>query len=322
VGDLGGPKPKGWQNSGTLRRSPSAGASAALPSGGGLPVFEKRVQLKEPLPHVARGDPSKFKQENPFLQQIPLGEPILGRAQDETITARKSPTPVPGAGTPGKLCRPTIEHRPGSTSGHASLSTPATPAGDLSSPAAASGWSRPQQTGEAAAPDIAATMASGGLGSPSLAPIGQGASTRSMGSALPTSQRTSSPSGRMHPNPVRRAELRKADMFHNIDYYGGIGAPDNDRLVKEASWLSTQSWFESLRYYPKGEDADDDEAAYSGLTHGMAAPTEHLETDVRTRLGIAKADADWVPDQLQMQWLPESPSLLKRLKKSYLNLRR
>ena len=120
----------------------------------------------------------------------------------------------------------------------------------------------------------------------------------------------------------RRAELRKADMFHNIDYYGGIGAPDNDRLVKEASWLSTQSWFESLRYYPKGEDADDDEAAYSGLTHGMAAPTEHLETDVRTRLGIAKADADWVPDQLQMQWLPESPSLLKRLKKSYLNLRR
>ena len=66
--------------------------------------------------------------------------------------------------------------------------------------------------------------------------------------------------------------------------------------------LSTQSWFESLRYYPKGEDADDDEVAYSGLA-GMAAPTEHLETDVRTRLGIAKADADWVPDQ-QMQWLP------------------
>ena len=40
------------------------------------------------------------------------------------------------------------------------------------------------------------------------------------------------------PDPVRRAELRKADMFHNIDYYGGIGAPDS-RLV-EASWLSTR----------------------------------------------------------------------------------
>ena len=126
----------------------------------------------------------------------------------------------------------------------------------------------------------------------------------------------------MHPNPQRRAELRKADMLYNIDYYGGHGAPDNDRLVKEASWLSSQSWFESLRYYPKGEDADDDEAAYSGLTHGMSAPSEHLETDVRTRLGIAKADADWDPSQLQMQWLPESEKLLKRLRKSYLKLRR
>ena len=143
-----------------------------------------------------------------------------------------------------------------------------------------------------------------------------------MNSAMPTSQRTTSPSGRMHPNPVRRAELRKADMFHNIDYYGGIGAPDNDRLMKEASFLTSQSWFESLRYYPKGEDADDDELAYSGCTHGLAAPSEHLETDVRTRLGIAKADADWMPEQLQMQWLPESPALLDRLKKSYLNLRR
>ena len=54
---LGGPKPKGWsQTSSTTRRSPS-GAPAALPSGGGLPVFEKRVQLKDRLPQVARGDP-------------------------------------------------------------------------------------------------------------------------------------------------------------------------------------------------------------------------------------------------------------------------
>jgi hypothetical protein len=394
-GDLGGPKPKGWNTSPSQRRSPSGGAPAALPSGGGLPVFEKRVQLKEPLPHVARGDPSKQKAENPFLQGIPLGEPIMGGNPNRSPTTespepaastpgRKAATPVPGAGTPGKLVRPTIEHRPGA-SASASWSTPPS-AGERS---AGAGWSPAQQTG-AASPDTGAILAAGGLGSPSLAPIGQGASTRSFNSAPPTSQRTSSPSGRMHPNPVRRAELRKSDMFNNIDYYGGIGAPDNDRLVKEASWLSTQSWFESLRYYPKGEDADDDEAAYSGLTHGMAAPTEHLETDVRTRLGIAKADADcartataqpsrppparvgkrrqaplarepaccvgrsrascgcWrraalacaaasaaclsahacrgacagVPDQLQMQWLPESPSLLKRLKKSYLNLRR
>ena len=100
----------------------------------------------------------------------------------------------------------------------------------------------------------------------------------------------------------------------------GFGAPDNDRLVKEASWLSTQAWFESLRYYPRGEDADDDEVTYSGCTHGMSAPSEHLETDVRTRLGIAKADSDWGAEQLQMQWLPESEKLLKRLRKSYLKL--
>lgn len=272
-------------------------------------MFEKRVQLKESLPNQARGNP----------RLSPPGPGIVGASSENPPpprTSLKAPTFMP----PNPVREHIPHHGPGWVG---SPSEPVTPATNSRSPA--SGWARPQQTGEhpadAANAAMERTLASGGLGSPSLAPQGMGASTRSM-SVPPTSQRTSSPSGRMHPNPVRRAELRKADMFHNIDYYGGIGAPDNDRLVKEASWLSTQSWFESLRYYPKGEDADDDEAAYSGLTHGMAAPTEHLETDVRTRLGIAKADADWVPDQLQMQWLPESPALLKRLKKSYLNLRR
>ena len=105
-------------------------------------------------------------------------------------------------------------------------------------------------------------------------------------------------------------------------------APVDKKFSPEPRKGSKQSLISSDQGSKKGrrastkEDADDDEIAYSGLTHGMAAPSEHLETDVRTRLGIAKADADWVPDQLQMQWLPESPSLLKRLKKSYLNLRR
>ena len=59
---LGGPKPKGWAlNSSPSRRSPGGGAPAALPSGGGLPVFEKRVQLKGPLPGVARGSHSPVK---------------------------------------------------------------------------------------------------------------------------------------------------------------------------------------------------------------------------------------------------------------------
>ena len=287
---LGGPKPKGFGSGASPVKSPAAPAS--LPPGGGLPVFEKRVQLKEALPEVARGSPMR---DGSPPRAIISPEPDLPRRQ-----TLKSPTPLPKMRTPRELASRTGGSPPESAQN-----------------SAASGWrsAAPSAYGVNAA-------ASMGPGSPSLAPMGGGASTRSNMSGLPISQRTSSPSGRMHPNPTRRAELRKADMFNNIDYYGGHGAPDNDRLVKEASWLSTQSWFESLRYYPQGEDADDDEAAYSGLTHGMAAPTEHLETDVRTRLGIAKADADWVPDQLQMQWLPESEKLLRRLRKSYLKLRR
>ena len=307
---LGGPKPKGFGQSSSTARARSSGAPAALPTGGGLPVFEKRVQLKEGLPAAARGNPLKSG-------LSPERDAIIEVSSSPPREKLKAPTPVPHM-----FVRPTIEHHGPGWNGEPGSPGASTP--KMRSPPAGSYipsgvTPKPQQTGEPA--ELSTIMSAGGLGSPSLAPQGVGASTRSM-SVPPTSQRTSSPSGRMHPNPVRRAELRKADMFHNIDYYGGIGAPDNDRLVKEASWLSTQSWFESLRYYPKGEDADDDEVAYSGLTHGMAAPTEHLETDVRTRLGIAKADADWVPDQLQMQWLPESPGLLKRLKKSYLNLRR
>lgn len=281
---LGGPKPKGW--TGDVKASKRSPAAPALPQGGGLPVFEKRVQLKESLPTQARGSPSKDG--TPPRPPVPI-EPDIPRRQ-----TLKSATPLPKMRTPRETGGPDSP-----TSG--------------SYMATALGWKI-----EPAPPMWDKNGM--GYGSPSLAPMGGGASTRS-NNGLAVSQRTSSPSGRMHPNPVRRAELRKADMFNNIDYYGGFGAPDNDRLVKEASWLSTQSWFESLRYYPKGEDADDDEVAYSGMTHGMSAPSEHLETDVRTRLGIAKADSDWSPDQLQMQWLPESEKLLKRLRKSYLKLR-
>ena len=44
---LGGPKPKGW--TGDVKASKRSPAAPALPQGGGLPVFEKRVQLKESL---------------------------------------------------------------------------------------------------------------------------------------------------------------------------------------------------------------------------------------------------------------------------------
>jgi hypothetical protein len=92
-------------------------------------------------------------------------------------------------------------------------------------------------------------------------------------------------------------------------------APDNDRMTKESGWLTTQAWFEGLRHYPKGTEAIDSEKAYSGLTHagGKDQPTEHLQTDLRARLGLAKADPEWRPSQLQESWAPESPALAKRL---------
>ena len=40
----------------------------------------------------------------------------------------------------------------------------------------------------------------------------------------------------------------QADMHTNIDYLAPNGAPDNDRKMKEASWLTGQAFIESLRY--------------------------------------------------------------------------
>ena len=75
-----------------------------------------------------------------------------------------------------------------------------------------------------------------------------------------------------------------------------------------------QAWFEGLRHYPQG-DANDDAKAYSGGTHsgGASIPGEHLETDLRTRLGLAAADPEWRPGQLQQAWAAEDPRLAARL---------
>jgi hypothetical protein len=156
--------------------------------------------------------------------------------------------------------------------------------------------------------------------------VDMSASCASIASSVPRVNRvTTSPSTRAHPNPDRRAELRKADMHSNINDFatspnGRSGptylAPDNDRKMKEASWISSQAWFESLRYYPKGEEAvanDDCEATYSGNTHGSTAPSEHIENDVRNRVGMAAADPGWSPSQLPEPWAPEMELRLKRL---------
>jgi hypothetical protein len=94
-------------------------------------------------------------------------------------------------------------------------------------------------------------------------------------------------------------------MTANIDYMAPNGAPDNDRKMKEASWLTGQAFIESLRYYPNGQtalDGHDSEATYSGCTHSARqVMSEHIETDVRVRLGIAPADQDWREDQVRAQ---------------------
>ena len=95
---------------------------------------------------------------------------------------------------------------------------------------------------------------------------------------------TNSPTGKFHPNPERRNDLRSTDMFTNINYFSPGGAPDNDRKMKESSWVSSQAWFESLRYYPKGKEAienEDCEVTFSGNTHGSTVPAEHIQNDVR-----------------------------------------
>jgi len=141
---------------------------------------------------------------------------------------------------------------------------------------------------------------------------------------------TGSPSGKMHPNPDRRNELRDSDMFSNINYFATARvpnrtassgdavytAPDNDRRMKESSWISSQAWFESLRYYPGREEAvknEDCVATFSGNTHGSTVPSEHLENDVRNRVGLAPADPGWMPHQLQEQWAPEMDHRMKAL---------
>ena len=119
---------------------------------------------------------------------------------------------------------------------------------------------------------------------------------------------THSPSGRYHPDPLMRREIRKADITSNIDYYAPNGAPDNDRKMKEASWLCSQAFIESLRSYPDpfrkspivmpGESI-----AYDGNTQSARRPhTEHVETAMRRRLSIAPVDDEWLPEQCPVRW--------------------
>ena len=185
--------------------------------------------------------------------------------------------------------------------------------------------------GPGGSPEAPQLTAGGGMDSSAAGFSTVSAATTEAGAASRLSRVTTSPSTRCHPNQDRRNELRGADMFSNINYFATsrvpnavsrvgdavYGAPDNDRRMKEASWISSQAWFESLRYYPKGREAadnDDCEATFSGNTHGSKVPAEHLENDVRNRVGIAAADPGWTPAQLIEPWAPDMEARMRALK--------
>ena len=125
---------------------------------------------------------------------------------------------------------------------------------------------------------------------------------------LSAHEKTHSPSGRYHPDSLRRREIRSVDMHTDIDYFAAGGAPDNDRRMKEQSWLCSQAFIESLRVYPDPFEKrpvalPGESIAFSGNTQSARRPhTEHVETAMRRRLSIAPADAEWLEEQLPQRW--------------------
>ena len=146
---------------------------------------------------------------------------------------------------------------------------------------------------------------------------------------------TDSPSGRLHPNPARRADLRCADWYCDVSFFassrerlsrshadgtsltqafrsGASMGPNADdlerhsaRLPHTQSWIANQAWLESLRYYPDPATSSCEQSeltgSFTGNTHG--AKTEpHVEAGVRTRAGLALPDPQWRPEQLQYRW--------------------
>ena len=147
---------------------------------------------------------------------------------------------------------------------------------------------------------------------PPTSPFGTPGSSRSRVPAyvgrLSAHEKTHSPSGRFHPDPLRRLEIRSADISANIDYYAPHGAPDNDRKMKEASWLCSQAFIETLRVYPDPFESrpirmPGETVAFDGNTQSARRPhQEHVETAMRRRLSIAPVDGDWMPDQVPVNW--------------------
>ena len=97
---------------------------------------------------------------------------------------------------------------------------------------------------------------------------------------------------------------------------GGYIGKGATRYMSSSGWIPSQAWGESLRYYPKREEAEpfgESWIAFSGKTHTISnVPQTHLEEDVRTRNGVAPPDPEWRSDQLPLTWAPRMvPSHLR-----------
>ena len=192
----------------------------------------------------------------------------------------------------------------------------------------------------------------GGPGSTHRSALGSTRSIASSGWASAASRRSArssaSPTGRFHPDRTVRSQLRGCDPHSNINYLATCRhptkrsatgdawytAPDNDRNMKEASYIASQSYIESLRVY--GDPTMYVRASprtgvvtyaavpvqYSGNTtsrsqwavrssNGDSAVT-HLEADVRMRLGIAPPLDDWSDKQLHHPWTEEGNGSMAR----------
>ena len=87
---------------------------------------------------------------------------------------------------------------------------------------------------------------------------------------------------------------------------GGYITETSSRQTSNSGWIPSQAWTESLRYYPDRIEAKmngDSHLCFSGRTHTVSkVPAEHLESDVRTRFGLARADSEWRSEQLHQMW--------------------
>jgi len=137
----------------------------------------------------------------------------------------------------------------------------------------------------------------------------QPTTTRSMVSTFSRSSQhySTSPSGRGHSDPKRRAELHQNTPLFNYSFNAPKGAPEKLK-EKESSWLTSQAFFDSLRHYPGGametcHQPPCNDPRFSGNTHASRwEPGEHLDTGTRARVGMNAARDGWESAQLHRVW--------------------